>query len=128
MRRGFWRAIDQEAVKPIANRTQLLYSPANQSSTPPMNAHLHLDDDLAHYLSEQAKQEHTTLDVVLNRLLRRVLPGKAGGEPMRPPTLTSKPMVTLVRDAQTGRMVLARKAGLPPITTEMVSDILNELA
>jgi len=41
-----------------------------------MNAYLHLDDDLASYLSEQAKQEHTTLDVVLNRLLRRAVPEK----------------------------------------------------
>ena len=29
-----------------------------------MNAHLHLDDDLASYLSEQAQREQTTLDVM----------------------------------------------------------------
>ena len=93
-----------------------------------MNAQLQLDDDLARYLSEQARQEHTTLDVVLNRLLRRVLPGKAGaGETVQTPALAGKPKVTLVRDAQTGRMVLAREPGMPPITTEMVNDILNEL-
>jgi len=93
-----------------------------------MNAQLQLDDDLARYLSEQARQEHTTLDVVLNRLLRRVLPGKAGaGEAVQTPALAGKPKVTLVRDAQTGRMVLAREPGLSPITTEMVNDILNEL-
>jgi|GEM_PF-6547370 len=92
-----------------------------------MNAQLHLDDDLASALNEQAKQEHTTLDVVLNRLLRRVLPGKMGVDPAKAPTLDDSPKVKLVRDAQTGRMVLAREAGLPPITTEMVNDILNEL-
>lgn len=36
-----------------------------------MNAHLHLDDDLVSYLNEQARREKTTLDVVINRLLRR---------------------------------------------------------
>ncbi len=36
-----------------------------------MNAYLHLDDDLAAYLKEQAQQERTTLDTVLNRLVRR---------------------------------------------------------
>lgn len=36
-----------------------------------MNAYLHLDDDLADYLTEQAQQESTTLDTVLNRLVRR---------------------------------------------------------
>ncbi len=91
-----------------------------------MNAQLHLDDDLARFLSEQAQQEHTTLDVVLNRLLRRVLPGKAG-DAAAAATVSMTPAVTLVRDTQTGRMVLARAAGLPPITTEMVNDILNEL-
>ena len=39
-----------------------------------MDVHLHLDEDLASYLSEQASHEQTTLDVVLNRLLRRALP------------------------------------------------------
>ncbi len=90
-----------------------------------MNAQLHLDDDLANYLSEQARQERTTLDVVLNRLLRRVVPGKAGAA--NAPEGPLKPKVTLVRDPQTGRMVLTREAGLPPITTEMVNDILHEL-
>ncbi|MEZ5387191.1 MAG: hypothetical protein R3F13_16910 [Prosthecobacter sp.] len=80
-----------------------------------MNAHLHLDDDLAHYLNEQAKVEQSTLDVVLNRLLRRAIPAK-------PPA-----KVSLVKDECTGRMVLARDAKLPLITTEMVNDILNEL-
>ena len=46
---------------------------------------------------------------------------------MQTPALAGKPKVTLVRDAQTGRMVLAREPGMPPITTEMVNDILNEL-
>ena len=31
-----------------------------------MNAYLNLDDDLADYLTEQAQQERTTLDTVLN--------------------------------------------------------------
>lgn len=86
-----------------------------------MNAQLHLDDDLALYLSEQARHEHTTLDVMLNRLLRRViLPAKAAPE-------AAKPSVTLVRDANTGRMVLTRDSSLPPITTDMVNEILNDL-
>jgi hypothetical protein len=41
-----------------------------------MNANLHLDDDLAIYLNEQAEKEHTTLDVVLNRVLRQSVPAK----------------------------------------------------
>lgn len=53
-----------------------------------MNAHLQLDDDLASYLSEQAEQEHTTLDVVLNRLLRRAVPVKTKGALMAPSWLT----------------------------------------
>jgi hypothetical protein len=36
-----------------------------------MNAYLHLDDDVASYLNEQARQEHTTLEAVLNRVVRR---------------------------------------------------------
>jgi hypothetical protein len=92
-----------------------------------MNAQLHLDDDLANYLSEQAKQERTTLDVVLNRLLRSVVPGKAVAGAVNAQDVPLKPQVTLVRDPETGRMVLTRDAGLPPITTEMVNDILNEL-
>jgi hypothetical protein len=92
-----------------------------------MNARLHLDDDLARYLSEEAQREHTTLDVVLNRWLRRVLPGKTSAEVAKELLPMAQPKVTLVRDAQTGRLVLTREAGLPPITTEMVTDILNEL-
>ncbi len=92
-----------------------------------MNAQLHLDDDLANYLSEQAKHERTTLDVVLNRLLRRVVPGKTVAGAVNAQDVPLKPQVTLVRDPETGRMVLTRDAGLPPITTEMVHDILNEL-
>jgi hypothetical protein len=49
-----------------------------------MNAHLHLDDDLASYMNEQALREHTTLDAVLNRLLRRSVPSK-------PPTVVGNP-------------------------------------
>ncbi len=86
-----------------------------------MNAHLHLDDDLASYLSEQAQREQTTLDVMLNRLLRRVLP------PTKVSAETTKPSVSLVRDASTGRLVLTRDSSLPPITTEVVNDILNDL-
>lgn len=92
-----------------------------------MNAQLHLDDDLASYLNEQARQERTTLDVVLNRILRRVVPGKTTTEAANTQETALKPQVTLVRDPGTGRMVLTRTAGLPPITTEMVNDILNEL-
>jgi len=64
-------------LEPTLDKTpSIRYS--NPASIPfTMNAQLHLDDDLASYLSEQAKQEHTTLDVVLNRLLRRVVPVKA---------------------------------------------------
>jgi hypothetical protein len=92
-----------------------------------MYAQLHLDDDLAHYLSEQARQERTTLDDVLNRLLRRVVPGKAAAGAANAQEVPLKPKVMLVRDTQTGRMVLTREAGLPPITTDQVNDILNEL-
>lgn len=92
-----------------------------------MNAHLHLDDDLANYLSEQAGQERTTLDDVLNRLLRRVVPGKTGPGTSDAQEAPMKPKVMLVRDPQTDRMVMTREAGLPPITTDMVNDILNEL-
>lgn len=90
-----------------------------------MNAHLHLDDDLASYLNEQARQEQTTLDVVLNRMLRRMLPGKAAGSAPAP---VVRLKASLVKDAQTGRMVLTRDTSLPAITTEMVNDILNDVA
>ena len=48
---------------------------------PIMNAYLHLDDDLADYLTEQAQQEHTTLDTVLNRLVRRSVETKLPPQP-----------------------------------------------
>jgi negative regulator of replication initiation len=92
-----------------------------------MHAQLDLDDDLARYLSEQARQERTTLDDVLNRLLRRVVPGITAAGAANAQKAPIKPQVTLVRDPLTGRMVLTREAALPPITTDMVNDILNEL-
>lgn len=39
----------------------------------------------------------------------------------------SAPRASLVRDEDTGRLVLSHPPGSPPITDEMVSDILNEL-
>ena len=67
----------------LDNSTSESQASAN-SATRTMNAHLHLDDDLASYLNEQAKQEHTTLDVVINRLLRRAVPGKAKATALTP--------------------------------------------
>lgn len=43
------------------------------------------------------------------------------------PHTPAKPKVELVRDSETGRIVLTREPGLPPITTETVNDLLNEL-
>lgn len=85
-----------------------------------MNALLHIDDDLASYLSEQAQREQTTLDVLLNRLLRLAV------TPQKPTVQPNLPPVSLERDANTDRMVLTRHPSLPPITTEMVTEILNE--
>ena len=48
---------------------------------PIVNAYLHLDDDLADYLTERAQQEHTTLDTVLNRLVRRSVETKLPPNP-----------------------------------------------
>lgn len=55
-----------------------------QSPQSIVNAHLHLDDDIARYLSKQAEEERTTLDAVLNRLLRRALPTKPASASSNP--------------------------------------------
>jgi hypothetical protein len=36
------------------------------------------------------------------------------------------PKAWLVKDAETGRMVLTRSTDLPPITSEMVADIIHD--
>lgn len=66
-----------------------------------MNAQLHFDDDLTGYLHEQAAREHTTLDAVPNRLLRRVVP-------IEPPATGSSPawiaeLRTLREQCSTGK-------------------------
>lgn len=85
-----------------------------------MNANLHLDDDLATYLKEQAKQEHTTLDVVLNRLLRRVVPGKQ--TPTQPQT-----KVTPERQMWLQRLAERRDRGRTAIEGSPLQQIMDEL-
>jgi antitoxin component of RelBE/YafQ-DinJ toxin-antitoxin module len=85
-----------------------------------MNANLHLDDDLASYLKEQAEQEHTTLDEVLNRLLRRVVPGK------QLPTQPS-PNVNPSRQRWLNRLAERRDRGRTAVQGSPLQQIMDEL-
>jgi hypothetical protein len=85
-----------------------------------MNANLHLDDDLASYLKEQAEQEHTTLDEVLNRLLRRVVPGK------QLPTQPS-PNVNTSRQRWLNRLAERRDRGRTAVQGSPLQQIMDEL-